>query len=156
MALIIYVPKLMICFYEISFYGWLFLSSYFEALCCPHNIILQRAPCTCDLILFTVQLLGLSPSGMCRQYDWCWVTHTPLRKKTILFLCVPKRGSVIVTWKSELKLLSVNILKLFDGYLKKAATSRKEFHHAFLAGTPWTTSSDFPLFLWLAAVRQLL
>uniref|UniRef100_A0AAX7VPU2 Branched-chain-amino-acid aminotransferase n=1 Tax=Astatotilapia calliptera TaxID=8154 RepID=A0AAX7VPU2_ASTCA len=43
----------MICFYEISFYGWLLLSSYCEALCCPHNIILQRAPCTCDLILFT-------------------------------------------------------------------------------------------------------
>lgn len=87
-------------------------------------------------------------------------SHTPLRKKTILhivFPCVPKRGSMIVTWKSELKLLSVNILKLFDGYLKKAATSsRKEFHHAFLAGTPWTTTSDFPLFLRLAAVRQLL
>lgn len=90
-------------------------------------------------------------------------THTPLRKKNniahmhIVFLCVPKRGSMIVTWKSELKLLSVNILKLFDGYLKKAATSsRKEFHHAFLAGTPWTTTSDFPLFLRLAAVRQLL
>lgn len=112
------------------------------------------------VIWFCLQLLGLSPSGMFRQHDWCWDTHTPLRKKTILhivFLCVPKRGSMIVTWKSELKLLSVNILKLFDGYLKKAATSsRKEFHHAFLAGTPWTTTSDFPLFLRLAAVRQLL
>lgn len=92
-------------------------------------------------------------------------SHTHPQKKTniaysiqynIVFLCVPRRGSMIVTWKSELKLLSVNILKRFDGYLKKAATSRKEFHRAFLAGTPWTTSSDFPLFLWLAAVRQLL
>lgn len=111
------------------------------------------------VIWFYIQLLRLSHSVMCRQYDWCWVTHTPLRKKTILhivFLCVPKRGSMIVTWKSELKLLSVNISKLFDGYLKKAVTSRKEFHRAFLAGTPWTTSSDFSLFLWLAAVRQLL
>lgn len=64
------------------------------------------------VIWFCLQLLRLSPSGMCRQYDWCWVTHThPSEKKTILhivFLCVPKRGSMIVTWKSELKLLSVN------------------------------------------------
>lgn len=66
--------------------------------------------CTCDLILFTA-LTTVSFWNV--QTIWLVLshTHTPHKKKTILhivFLCVPKRGSMIVTWKSELKLLSVN------------------------------------------------
>lgn len=94
-AVIIYVPDILVCFYEITLCGWLLMCLIWLPLCNPLNlIILHRAP-------YTWVWFYLQYSSQCRQYDCCWVTHTHTHptKTTldIISLCVCRAGSVVAT-----------------------------------------------------------